>query len=397
MPEARQYDPQLRQFATPRQALYLDAVIEHGGIRPASRALGVSKGTICAALDRIAKAAARQGYAPGHFTEGVAPGYLMGKVTVQRGPGGDVERTWERQSPDQGMQQEAMRAAAAAMAEDIPRAKPVKVPAVTNAMLANLYTLTDSHVGMLAWHKENLDPHGDWDLTIAEDTLVGCFEHMVNGSPPARTGIVAQLGDFLHSDGMGMIEGRTPTSGHILSQDGRFQKVVQTAIRILRRVISFALQRHEYVVVLLAEGNHDLASSVWLRAMFKALYENEPRVEVIDSELPYYVYQHGKTMLAWHHGHLKKNDQLPLLFAAQFPKVWGDTTKRYAHVGHRHHVEEKEHAGMMVVQHSTLASRDAYAARGGWMSERQCTAITYHTEFGQVCRSTVTPEMLAVA
>jgi hypothetical protein len=60
-------------------------------------------------------------------------------------------------------------------------------------------------------------------------------------------------------------------------------------------------------------------------------------------------------------------------------------------------VEEKEHAGMMVVQHSTLASRDAYAARGGWMSERQCTAITYHTEFGQVCRSTVTPEMLAVA
>ena len=52
---------------------------------------------------------------------------------------------------------------------------------------------------------------------------------------------------------------------------------------------------------------------------------------------------------------------------------------------------------MSVVQHSTLAARDAYAARGGWMNDRQCTAITYHSEFGQVCRNTVTPEMLAAA
>jgi hypothetical protein len=88
--------------------------------------------------------------------------------------------------------------------------------------------------------------------------------------------------------------------------------------------------KHEKVVVLMAEGNHDMASSVWLRVMFRALYENEPRVEVIDSELPYYCHQHGKTMLAFHHGHLKKNDQLPLLFASQYPEVWGATTKRYA-------------------------------------------------------------------
>jgi hypothetical protein len=390
-------DPKLREYATTQQAVYFDAIIEHGSKRAAARALKVGKSTIDGAMERLEKAAARQGYAPGHFESGTAPGFSMGKVTVQRGPGGEVERTWERQSPDQERQAEMMRAAAAAMAEDLPRARPVKAPALTNAKLANVFTLTDAHVGALCWHRENLDALGDWDLAIAERTLVGCFEHMVMASPAARIGIVAQLGDFLHSDGMGLIEGRTPTSGHVLSQDGRFAKVVQTAIRILRRVIGFALQRHEKVVVLMAEGNHDLASSVWLRAMFKALYENEPRVEVIDSELPYYVYEHGQTMLAWHHGHLKKNDGLPLLFASQFPKVWGGTTRRYAHVGHRHHVEEKEHSGMTVVQHSTLAARDAYAARGGWMSERQCTAITYHADYGQVCRNTVTPEMLAAA
>ena len=145
----------------------------------------------------------------------------------------------------------------------------------------------------------------------------------------------------------------------------------------------------------MAEGNHDITSSIWLRLMFKALYEREPRVLVLDSPLPYYAYQHGKTMLAFHHGHLKKNDQLPLLFAAQFPVLWGATTKRYAHTGHRHHVEEKEHSGMLVVQHPTLAARDAYAARGGWIAERQVRAITYHAEFGEVARNTVLPEMLS--
>jgi hypothetical protein len=182
---------------------------------------------------------------------------------------------------------------------------------------------------------------------------------MVNASPASRVGFVNQLGDFLHYDSA--VAPVTPLHGHVLDSDGRFSKMVSTAVRILRRVIDLALAKHEKVVVLMAEGNHDMASSVWLRVMFRALYENEPRVEVIDSELPYYVHQHGKTMLAFHHGHLHKNDKLPILFASQFPTVWGDTVQRYVHVGHRHHVEEKEHSGMKVIQHSTLAAR----SRGG--------------------------------
>jgi hypothetical protein len=241
---------------------------------------------------------------------------------------------------------------------------------------------------MLAWHKEG---GADWDVKIAESTLTRCFEQMVAGAPAAATGFVNQLGDFLHSDGMLPV---TPTSGHVLDQDGRFSKIVQAAIRILRRVIDIALMRHAQVVVLMGEGNHDMASSIWLRAMFKALYENEPRVHIIDSELPYYAWQHGTTMLAFHHGHLSKNDSLPLLFAAQFPEMWGATTKRYCHTGHRHHTDEREHSGMIVTQHPTLAARDAYAARGGLISQRQASAITYHKAFGQVARNTVSPEMV---
>lgn len=388
-------DPNLREFArTETQLKYVDAIIEHGSVRKAAAALGCGKTAVSDAMIRVRNEAARMGYAPTHdMTHPVPDGFVAKGVSTFYDKDGKPRGQWVKAWADADRQRELFRAAAAAMAEELPRAKPIPVPKNTSDALANLFTLTDSHVGMLAWHKENMDRDGDWDLTIAERVLTGCFEYMVLASPPAKVGIVAQLGDFLHSDGLAAV---TPTSHHLLDQDGRFPKVVRAAIRILRRVIGFALQRHEKVIVLMAEGNHDMASSVWLRAMFSALYENEPRVEVIDSELPYYVYQHGKTMLAWHHGHLKKNDQLPILFASQFPEMWGGTTKRYAHAGHRHHVEEKEHSGMTVVQHSTLASRDAYASRGGWMSERQCTAITYHNEFGQVCRNTVTPEMLGM-
>jgi hypothetical protein len=385
-------DPALKTWASERQAQYIDAVNEHGTFDKAAAALGVGQPAISGGISRAranAAEASRQGRAPGHFNHGVAPGYVMGKVTVQRAKDGEVERTWERQSPDQRAMAEAMRAAAEAMAEELPRAAPIDGPAHSVAALCNVYTLTDCHVGMLAWAKET---GHDWDLSIAEDTLTRCFTHAVNAAPAARVGFVNQLGDFMHYDGLLPV---TPQHGHVLDADGRFSKMVATAIRVLRTVVAVALARHEKVVLLLAEGNHDMASSSWLRHMFAALYENEPRVHVIDSELPYYAYRHGATMLAFHHGHLKKNDQLPLTFAAQFPKEWGATKHRYAHTGHRHHVDEREHSGMIVVQHPTLAGRDAYAARGGWIAARAAKAITYHYLHGEVARVTVTPEMLA--
>jgi hypothetical protein len=383
-------DPKLKEWASERQAEFVDALNAHKSERKAAAAIGVAKSTLHDAIERLKKQAAKAGYSPEHaMTRPVPDGYLVKGVSTYYDKDGKPAGQWVKSAVDRARMEEIMREAFKVMAEDLPRQKPIPAPRITADKLANVYTLTDSHVGALAWHRENLQ--ADWDLKIAEQTLTGCFEYMVNASPAAKVGIVAQLGDFLHSDGLAAV---TPTSGHLLDQDGRFPKVVQAAIRILRRVVNAALAKHEKVVVLMAEGNHDLASSVWLRAMFQALYENEPRVQVIDSELPYYVYKHGQTMLCWHHGHLKKNDDLPILFASQFPRVWGDTVKRYAHCGHRHHVEEKEHSGITVVQHSTLAARDAYASRGGWMSERQCTAITYHEDFGQVARNTVTPEMI---
>lgn len=365
----------------------VDALAQHGSQVRAADALGLSRTGLQARL----KAAARQGIAPGHFESGVAPGFLMGKVTVQRNAEGQVERTWERQSPDDEARQAAFEAALSAMSDTLPRLCKVDAPTACHNDLATVYTLTDAHIGMLAWHREG---GADWDLGIAEATITGCFAEAIKGTPAASVAILNQLGDLLHYDGLSAV---TPTSGHILDADGRFTKMVEVAVRVLRRVIDMLLAKHERVHLVLAEGNHDMASSVWLRTMFKALYEKEPRITVDDSALPYYAYRHGETLLAFHHSHLKKNPQLPLLIAAQFAKDWGLTTHRYIHTGNLHHAEEKEHCGATVIQHPTLAARDAYAARGGYMADRAMSAITYHRKFGQVGRVTVCPEMLEAA
>lgn len=379
----------LKQYATPRQAEYLDAYDRHQNYAAAARELGIDPRVISKGIAIVKQKAASQGYSPEHsMTRTVPDGFRVKGVSTYYDKNGNAAGQWVKSSVDHIRQIEILQEAFEAMSEDLPRLVPSKAPDYCLDQLATVYTLTDSHVGALCWHEET---GADWDLHIAETTLVNCFEKLVSSAPHSRVAVVAQLGDFLHQDGLNAV---TPTSGHLLDADGRFSKVVSVAVRTLRRVVDLALTKHQEVVVLMAEGNHDMASSIWLRTMFKALYEHEPRIRVIDSPLPYYAIQHGNTMLCWHHGHLRKNDQLPLLFASQFPKLWGDTTKRYCHTGHRHHVEEKEHSGMTVVQHPTLAARDAYAARGGWISERQACAITYHQEYGQVGRNFVTPEMV---
>lgn len=362
----------------------VEAKAQHGSITAAANALGINRLTFTHRL----RVAASRGIAPGHFDSGTAPGFVMGKVTIQRGPGGEVERVWERQQPDRDAMQQAMRDFIDGMKGEIDRASPVKAPDLVNADLCNLFTFTDFHLGCLAWHREG---GADWDLQIAETTLTNAMRAMVEQSPMGHTAVINLQGDFLHTDGKLPV---TPAHGHVLDADSRYPKIRRAAIRVIRALVDMALARHREVHLIIAEGNHDEEGSGWLTDCFAVHYENEPRVTVNDSDLPFYVFVWGETMLGVHHGHKVKNEQLPLLFASQFPQEWGRTRRREIHCGHRHHRDEKEYNGVTVVQHPTLAARDAYAARGGWIADRAAQAITYHSRFGQVGRVMVCPEMV---
>lgn len=387
-------DENLRQYATDKQWSYYLAVQEHGTGGKASAALGIAKSSINRSLAAMRRKAVMHGYAPDHDMIFPAPDGMKsaGTSTLYDMQTGNARIQWVKFQADKERQDEMLREATAAMAEEMPRLKPIAAPKSALPDLLNLYTITDYHLGMLASAKDG--GGADWDIKIAEDTLIGCFSQMMAGAPNADTAIICQLGDFLHTDFPGL-RSETPLSGHSLDTDGRAGKVVGVALRVLRGIIDMALSKHAKVHVIMGEGNHDITSSIWLRQCFAALYEKDIRVTIDVSELPFYAYRHGKTMLAFHHGHLKKPGALTGYFAAQFSKMWGDTQWRYGHSGHLHHADVKEDLGMVITQHQTLSAKDAYATRGGWFAERKAECTTYSKKFGKVASNQVTPAMLS--
>lgn len=313
-------------------------------------------------------------------------GFTLKGVSAMTDAEGKTRITWQKYDADaieRLTQQEALVKALMEKIEPLPL---VAAPLYSDCDLCTLYTMTDCHVGMLAWEKET---GADWDLGIAERVLTQTLLNMIASAPASEVGILNELGDFLHFDSLMPL---TPTNHHVLDADSRYQKIVMVAVRIIRRVIQAMLEKHSIVHVEIKEGNHDPAGSVWMRIMFSLLYANEPRITIGMSPNPYTVYQFSKTFLGFYHGHLAKKLQLPLIFAAQFAKEWGETQHRYIHTGHLHHVEEKEHPGIRVIQHPTLAAPDAYAARGGWLSKRQATSMTYHREYGEYARGVFIPQ-----
>jgi hypothetical protein len=350
----------------------------------AANELGLPRNTFCSRL----ATAEREGYKP-------SPKYLVPTGHVLKGKSmlvdaeGNTALTWVKTSRSEEMAKAALLAAIEACKEAIPRQTPIKAPAVTDSDLLSCYVITDYHIGQMSWGEETGQ---DWDIKIAEDTLVKWIAAAIKHSPNSQEAIFANIGDLIHTDGILPV---TPTSGHVLDADTRFAKMVRVAIRVIRRVINMLLEKHERVYVLMSEGNHDITSSIWLRELLVALYENEPRVTINPTVNPYYAYKHGETALFFHHGHKRKLKEVSRVFAGQYPEIFGATKYRYAHMGHMHHTDIKEDQLMVVEQHQTLAARDAHASSGGYMSQRGSPVITYHKRFGEFTRTTIRPEMLA--
>lgn len=191
-----------------------------------------------------------------------------------------------------------------------------------------------------------------------------------------------------------IFESHPNASGHVLDADTRYQKLVRYMISMVRCVIEMALEKHSEVKLMLVQGNHDESGMIWLAEMFKSFYSDNPRIEVDTSPDVFKALQFGKTSLFYHHGHKARFDAIESIMISKFRDIFGSTKYSYAHVGHLHHQKTVEGRNMIVEQHQTLAAKDAYASRGGWMSQRGANVIVYSSEFGEVERYTIKPEML---
>lgn len=351
-----------------------------------ARKYGISDRVIRIRKAKLAKKGVGHGRDVSHL---VPDGYKIKGTSSLVDEFGNTKLQWVKTDTDAERQVELMKAIIEGMKSEITPVAPVKATrAKRDDKLLNLYTVSDFHLGMLAWGDESGD---DWDMKIAEDLFSRWFYAAFQKAPDAGTGVINLLGDLAHFDSLVAV---TPASGNVLDADTRYQKLVRYMIRMVRRVVDMALVKHKSVRLLIVQGNHDESGMIWLAEMFSTLYDNEPRVFVDTSPDVYKMVQHGKTTLFFTHGHKCRFEVVEPIMIAKFRKAFGESEYSYAHVGHLHHQKIVESRNMVVEQHRTLAAKDAYASRGGWMSGRSANVITYSAEYGEVARLTISPEML---
>lgn len=376
--------------STDRQRQVLETLIKTGAVSKAAKELGCDRRGIYRMLQSIERRAAIKGVAPHRdLTHQTAEGFETKRVSTAYNQDGEVALQWHIQEREKGLKLDTILDAIDSY-EWKPAPK-IEYTSEHDSDLLTLYTLTDFHLGMYSWSAETGD---DWDMDIAEYEALSGITRMADGSPNSEIAILNLQGDFLHWDGLLAV---TPASKHVLDADTRYGKLIEMALNIVMQSIEILLIKHKKVRLLVCEGNHDESGSAWLRKACKKIYANNDRLEVDDTEFPYYAYLHGNIMLGFHHGHKKKNNALPQLFASEprYRHMWGSAKYCYIHTGHYHHAEQNmsEDGGAIVERHPTLAGSDAYAARGGYTSWRAAHAITYHIEDGEHSRKTVVPKL----
>jgi hypothetical protein len=379
------------QYATPRQKEYLQAMDTYGTQAESAKALGVHESTIRKGVQAVKAKAASKGFAPEHdMTETCPDGYQVKGTSTLYDKDGNKKIQWVKTNVDKERQYEMMQEAIGALVSDLPRVEPLSYKGSPSSSLMAVYPLGDPHIGVLCWAAETGQ---DWDLVIAEKAYLEMFDRLIMTAPACDHAVIVNLGDFFHTDNM---EGTTTRSGHSLDVDGRYAKMVQVGMLIIRRMIETALTRHKTVRVINAIGNHDDTSSIFLAEALRNIYDNEPRVIIDRSTGPFHYIEFGKWVAGVHHGHTCKADKLPLLMATDVPDMWGRTFFRTWLTGHIHHDTLKEYNGCTVESFRTLAAKDSYAAWGGYRSLQDSKCLVIHEEYGEVERHTVSIRQLGL-
>lgn len=359
----------------------VQAYTEAGGnSAEAARKLGLSVSTY---KDRL-KVAVRKNMVGTAFGGETPPGYMLGKITQLHSSADGKRMEWRHLLPESETYQEWLSALTDRLNAAVSPLALIPAPPASDPHVLTVYPIPDVHLGQYSWGKEVAN---SYDLDIAVKTVLGSFGELVAEVPASDEALVLGLGDFFHADGN---DARTPKSANALDVDGRYAKVQMTGAELLVQTIDLALQKHRKVEVRILAGNHDprggdaMTLALWLR------YHDNPRVTINRSPALHYFRRWGHTMIAAHHGHETKPEQMPAVMAAYEPEMWGKSLYRYAYLGHIHKRSKgqtaDERAGAIWETFQAITAKDAWNRGQGHASGRSIAAIRLHLTKGEVGR-----------
>lgn len=268
-----------------------------------------------------------------------------------------------------------------AIKDELPQADEPQTPPShpLDSRLLSTYLLGDCHVGMHAWRG---DAGANFDLKIAERNLTEYTGRLVELAPSSEHALIVNIGDYFHGDN----RGNTTTKGTPVDVDGRWSKVLEVGIRIMRRIIDSALQKHRHVTVINEIGNHDTHMSIFLSLALAQFYEAEPRVTIDTSPRMFHYYRFGKVLIMSHHGHNVKPRDLVGVLASDRAEDWGQTLFRYIYTGHIHHERSCEFPGAFWRSLRSPTTADAWHDSMGYRSGHELSLEIHDADRGLVNR-----------
>jgi hypothetical protein len=308
-------------------------------------------------------------------------GHSIKGISTLYNAAGEIAAQWVKTRADEPSLEDITAAIREALEGYKGQAQPVAAPAHTDGDLATIIPLADLHIGLLSWHKET---GHDWDLNIGAETIRNTTARLIASTTPSETCVILGLGDLLHSDGYDPVTAR---SRNQLDVDGRWPKVLQTAVQIVMHAIDLALLRHGSVLVRILPGNHDSQSAIAVSLALSLFYSSNPRVTVDDDPSYFWWWAWGSTFLGATHGDKAKMRDLPLIMAARNPEAWGKAKHRHVYTGHIHTQTGMEVSGVTVESFRTPVAPDAWHHGMGYSAGRSMTAITLHKTEGEIGRA----------
>jgi hypothetical protein len=378
-------DPGYLKYASERQAEIINAINFTGSGRKAADKLGVHHSNVNRAVAAVKKKAAAAGFSPEHdMLHTVPEGFSVKGVSTLYNEDGKAVAQWVKSRKEDSDAEETLREFIAGLAEPIKGKAPnVKPPKLADEDLLAVYPMGDPHFGMLAMAAECGE---DFRLEDAVDRTRAAFDRLVDAAPPAHTALIAELGDFFHSDNE---QNRTARSGAALDTSNRWAEVLQAGLHTMIYCVQKCRSKHKKVIVRIVRGNHDTHSSFALSLALAAYFHDVPGVEIVVDPASYWYFEFGAVLIGLTHGDGAKMTDLAGIMSVDCREAWGRTVHRYWYQGHIHNKQMRELYGAMAESFRTLAGKDAWHSAEGYRSGSDMHLIVHHRKYGEWQRSRV--------
>jgi hypothetical protein len=304
------------------------------------------------------------------------------KTSTLYGADGSVVGEWVMRKPEDQIKDDYVAALDKHFVENVKR---VAAPSLLTSDLSEkdlaVFLNVDEHIGVhLCAEQVGENYNLDDALTLMEDK----FYQLVARTPKTERCLYISLGDVFHAnDHMDV----TPASKHPLHSSSTFGNVSSAVVALTRRKLELLLSHYGNVDVVGVAGNHDVDASGWLFRCLDIAYENEKRLSSVFASDGLGVYEFGKCMIGFHHGHQMKAEAMAGACADRYPNVYGRTNYRYLHTGHFHHDRSRDvWGGFKWECHRTMAPKDHFSYKNGYLSRQTMKSIVYNKEEGEVAR-----------